>query len=96
MFDYFNKKLEGMPAQTNKDMEPPVKQYKKNRYNIKGKGSKGQFDFSTEISFIIQESQQQISRYNIEDLSANLTLIATKLKKIITLIKLAADQSPMG
>ena len=43
----------------------------------------------------MQECQQQISRGNIEDLSANLTSIATKLKKRNKLIKLA-DRSPAG
>ena len=90
MFDYFGKKIEGMQAQINKNMEPPAKKYKKqDGYDIKGKGNKDQFDFNTEISFAIQECQQQISRGNIEDLSANLTSIATKLKKRNKLIKLA-------
>ena len=29
MFDYFDKKIEGMPSQINKNMEPPAKKYKK-------------------------------------------------------------------
>ena len=41
----------------------------------------------------MQECQQQISRGNIEDLSANLTSIATKLRKRSKLIKLA-DRLP--
>ena len=57
--------------------------------------SKDQFDFNTEISFAIQECQDQISRGNIEVLSANLISIATKLKKRNKLIKLA-DRSPVG
>ena len=43
----------------------------------------------------MQECQQQISRGNIEDLSANLKSIAMKLKKRNKLIKLA-DRSPAG
>ena len=89
MFDYFDKKFEGMQAQIDKNMEPPAKKYKPDGHDIKGKGNKDQFDFNTEISFAIQECQQQISRGNIEDLSANLTSIATKLKKRNKLIKLA-------
>ena len=50
-------------------------------HNFKGKGNKNHFDFNTEIYFDIQECKQQISRGNIEDKSANITLIATKLKK---------------
>ena len=72
-----------------------MKKYKPHRHNIKGKGNKDQFDFNTEISFAIQECQQQILRGNIDDLSANLTSIATKLKKRNKLIELA-DQSPAG
>ena len=95
MFDYFDKKFESMQAQIDKNMEPPAKKYKPDGHDIKGKGNKDQFDFNTEISFAIQECQQQISRGNIEDLSANLTSIATKLKKRNKLIKLA-DRSPAG
>ena len=58
-------------------------------HDIKGKGNKDKSDFNTEIYFAIQEYQDQISRGNIEDLSANLTSIATKLKKRNKLIKLA-------
>ena len=86
---------EVMQAQIDKNMEPPAKKYKPQGHDIKGKGNKDQFDFNTEISFAIQECQQQISRGNIEDLSANLTSIATKLKKRNKLIKLA-DRSPAG
>ena len=93
MFGYFDKKFESMQAQMDKNMEPPVEIYKPGGHDIKGKGNKDQFDFNTEISFAIQECQQQISRGNIEDLSANLTSIATKLKKRNKLIKLA-DRSP--
>ena len=79
-----------MQAQINKDMEPPAKKYKKPEgHSIKGKNDKDQFDFKTEIYFIIQECQQQIWRGNIEDLSTNLILIARKLKKRNKLIKLA-------
>ena len=95
MFDYFDKKFESMQAQIDKNMEPPAKKYKPDGHDIKGKGNKDQFDFNTEISFAIQECQQQISRGNIEDLSANLTSIATKLKKRNKLIKLA-NRSPAG
>ena len=89
----FDKKFETMQTQIDKNMEPPAKKYKPDGHDIKGKGNKDQFDFNTEISFAIQECQQQISRGNIEDLSANLTSIATKLKKRNKLIKLA-DRSP--
>ena len=85
-----------MQAQINKNMEPLVKKYKKpDGHDIKGKCNRDQFDFNTEISFAVQECQDQISRGNIEDLSVNLTLIATKLKKRNKLIKLA-DRSPVG
>ena len=84
-----------MQAQINKNMEPRAKKYKPDGHDIKGKGNKDQFDFNTEISFAIQECQQQISRGNIEDLSANLTSIARKLKKRNKVIKLA-DPSPAG
>ena len=94
MFDYFDKKFEGMQAQIDKNMEA-AKKYKPDGHNIKGKGNKDQFYFNTEISFAIQECQQQISRGNIEDLPANLTSIATKLKKRNKLIKLA-NRSPAG
>ena len=77
----FDKKFETMQTQIDKNMEPPAKKYKPDGHDIKGKGNKDQFDFNTEISFAIQECQQQISRGNIENLSANLTSIATKLKK---------------
>ena len=86
---------EVMQAQIDKNMEPPAKKYKPQGHDIKGKGNKDQFDFNTEISFVIQECQQQISRGNIEDLSANLKSIAMKLKKRNKLIKLA-DRSPAG
>ena len=96
MFNDFDKKFEGMQAQINKNMEPPAKKYKKpDSHDIKGKGNKDQFDFKTEISFVMRECQHQISKGNIEDLSANLTLIATKLKKRNKLIKLAG-RSPVG
>ena len=95
MFDYFDKKFEVMQAQIDKNMEPQAKKYKPDGHDIKGKGNKDQFDFNTEISFAIQECQQKISRGNIEDLSANLTSIATKLMKKSKLIKLA-DRSPVG
>ena len=95
MFDYFDKKFESMQAQIDKNMEPPAKKYKPDGHDIKGKGNKDQFDFNTKISFAIKECQQQISRDNIEDPSANLTSIATKLKKRNKLIKLA-DRSPAG
>ena len=81
MFDYFDKKFEGIQAQLNENMEPPAKKYKPDDHDIKGKSNKEQFDFNTEISFAIRECQQQISRGNIEDLFANLTSIATKIKK---------------
>ena len=81
MLEYFDKKFEDMQAQINKSTEPPAKKYKPDRHDIKGRVNKDQFDFNTEISFAIQECQQQISRGNIENLSANLTSIATKLKK---------------
>ena len=81
MFEYFDKIFEGMQAQINKNMEPPANKYKPDGHDIKGKGDKDQFDFNTEIPFAIKECQQQISRDNIEDLSTNLTSIATKLKK---------------
>ena len=94
MFDYFDKKFEGMQAQIDKNMEA-AKKYKPDGHDIKGKDNKDQFYFNTEISFAIQECQQQISRGNIEDLPANLTSIATKLKKRNKLIKLA-NRSPAG
>ena len=50
MFEYFDRKFEGMQAQINKNMEPPVKNYKPDGHDIKGKGNKDQFDFNTEIS----------------------------------------------
>ena len=41
MFDYFDKKFEGMQAHINKNMEPPAKKLKKpGGHNIKGKGTK--------------------------------------------------------
>ena len=80
-----------MQLQIKKNMELPVKNFKKpGGHNIKRKGDKDQFDFDTESSFTIQECQHQISRGNIEDLSVNLTSIATKLKKRIKIIKLAS------
>ena len=88
-------KFESMQAQIDKTMEPPAKKYKPDGHDIKRKGNKDQFGLNTEISFAIQECQQQILRGNIEDLSANLTSIATKLKKRNKLIKLA-DRSPAG
>ena len=90
MFDYFNKKIEGAQAQMNKSMEPSVKNNKTGGHNIKGQGNKDQFDFNTETSFAILECQHQILRGNTEDLSANLTSIATKLKKKL------ANQLPVG
>ena len=82
-----------MQAQMDKNMEPPVEKYKPGGNDVKGKGNKNQFDFNTEIAVAIQECQQQILRGKTEDLSANLTSIATKLKKRNKLIKLA-DRSP--
>ena len=93
MFDYFDKKIETMQTQIDKNMEPHAKKYKPDGHDIKGKGNRDQFDFDIEISFAIQECEQQISRGNIEDLSANLTSIATKLRKRNKLIKLA-DRLP--
>ena len=81
MFNYFDKKVEGMQAQINKNMEPPANKHKPDGHDIKGNGNKDQFDFNTEIPFAITECQQQISRGNIEDLSTNLTSVASKLKK---------------
>ena len=96
MFDYFDKKFEGIQAQINKSMEPPAEKYKKpDGHDIKGKSNKDQFDFHTEISFAIQKCQHQTARGKIEDLSGNLTSIATKLKKRNKLINLA-DRSPVG
>ena len=95
MLDYFHKNFETMQTQIDKNMEPPAKKYKPDGHDIKGKGNKDQFDFNTEISFAIQECQQQILRGNIEDLSANLTSIATKLKERNKLIKLTG-RSPAG
>ena len=55
MFDYFDKKFEGMQAQINKNVKPPVKKYKKtDGQNTKGKGNKDQLDFNTETSFAKQ------------------------------------------
>ena len=77
-------------------METPAKKYKKpDGRDIKEKVDKDQFLFNTETSFFIQERQQQILRANIEGLSANLTLIAAKIKKKNKLIKLA-NRSPVG
>ena len=85
-----------MKAQINKNMETSAKKYKKPvGHDIKGNGNTDQFDFNTEISFATQECQHQISRGNIEDLSANLTSIAMKLKKRNKLIKLPY-RSPVG
>ena len=85
-----------MQAQIHKNMEPSAKKYKRPvGHDIKGNGNKDQFDFNTEISFAIQERQHQISRGNIEDLSANLTSITMKLKKRNKPIKLL-DRSPVG
>ena len=95
MFDYFYKKFEGMQTKINKNMKPPAKKYKPDGHNIKGEGNKYQFDFNTEISFATQECQRQILIGNIEDLSANLTSIATKLKERNKLIKLTG-RSPAG
>ena len=67
-----------MQAQIHKNMEPPAKKYKPNGLDIKGKGNRDQFDFNIEISFVIQECEQQISRGNTEDLSANLKFNITK------------------
>ena len=76
-------------------MEPLAKKYKKpDGRDIKKKVDKDQFPFNTETSFFIQERQQQILRANIEGLSANLTLIAAKIKKKNKLIKLA-NRSPV-
>ena len=79
MFDYFDKNFEEMQAQINRNMQPPAKKYKPDKHDVKWKGDKDQFDFKTEISFAKQECQQQISRGNIKDLSADSTSIATKL-----------------
>ena len=77
-------------------MEPPAKKLKKtDGHYIKEKGNKDQFDFNTEISFIVQECQQQMSRGNIEDLTGNVISIPTKLKKRNKLIKLP-DRLPVG
>ena len=96
MFDYLQKKIEGMQAQINKNMEPSAKKYKKPvGHDINGNDNKDRFDFNTEISFATQECQHQISRGNIKDLSANLTSIAMKLKKRNKPIKLH-DRSPVG
>ena len=77
-------------------MEPPAKKFKKtDGHDIKEKCNNDQFDFNTEISFIIQECTQQVSKGIIEDLSVNVTSIATKLKKRNKLIKLP-DCSSMG
>ena len=77
-----------MQAQINKSMEPPAKKYRKpDGHDIKGKGNKDHYDFNTEISFAMQECQDQISR--------DKTSIATKLKKRSKLIKLV-DRSPVG
>ena len=46
MFDYFDKKFEDMQAQTDKNMEPPVKKYKADGHDIKEKSNKDQLDFS--------------------------------------------------
>ena len=89
----FDKKFETMQTQIDKNMEPPAKKYKPDGHDIKGKGNRDQFDFDIEIYFAIQECEQQISSGNIEDLSANLTSIATKLRKRSKLIKLA-DRLP--
>ena len=41
MFGYFDKKFEGMQAQINKNVKPPVKKYKKtDGQNTKGKSNK--------------------------------------------------------
>ena len=51
MFNYFDKKFEGMQAQISKNMEPPAERYKPDGHDIKAKGNKDQFDFHTKISF---------------------------------------------
>ena len=85
----FDKNFETMQTQIDKNMEPPAKKYKPVEHDIKGKGNRDQFGFDIEISFAIQECELQISRSNIEDLSTNLTSVATKLRKRNKLIKLA-------
>ena len=85
----FDKNFETMQTQIGKNMEPPAKKYKPDEHDIKGKGNRDQFDFDIEISFAIQECELQISRSNTEDLSTNLTSVATKLRKRNKLIKLA-------
>ena len=85
----FDKNFETMQTQIDKNMEPPAKKYKPDGHDRKGKGNRDQFDFNIEISFAIRECEQQISRGNTEDLSANLTSIGTKLRKRNKLIKLA-------
>ena len=85
----------GIQDQIDKNMKPPAKKYKPDGHDMKGKGNKDQFDFNTENVFAIQECQQQIPRGNIEDLSANLKSIATKLKKRSKLIK-RVNRSPTG
>ena len=57
MFEYFDRKSEGMQAQINKNMEPPVKNYKPDGHDIKGKGTK---NWS-----IIELNTYNISAYNI-------------------------------
>ena len=91
----FDKNFETMQTQIDKNMEPPAKKYKPDEHDIKGKGNRDQFDFDIEISFAIQECELQISRSNIEDLSTNLTSVATKLRKRNKLIKLA-NRLPEG
>ena len=85
----------GIQDQIDKNMKPPARKYKPDGHDMEGKGNKDQFDFNTENVFAIQECQQQIPRGNIEDLSANLKSIATKLKKRSKLIK-RVNRSPTG
>ena len=48
IFNYFDKKFQGIQAQINKNMEPPPKKYKKpDGHDIKGKSNKDLFDFIT-------------------------------------------------
>ena len=48
MLDYSNKKIKGIQAQLDKNMEPFANKYTKpDGYDIKGTGKKNQFDFNT-------------------------------------------------
>ena len=62
-------------------MELHMKKFKKlDGHNIKEKDNENQFEFNTEISFIVQELQKQISSGSIKNLCANLTSIVVKQK----------------